>query len=99
MKALATIIITVYIIVSTAAAPVAYNYWAILGLDIFAVVFWIIAFPLLASEVASFVVVTCAYYDYGTCYYYKRSIEKRDVNPYTYRNAMAAAAGLGGLEL
>jgi hypothetical protein len=105
-KAIATIIITVYIIVSSTATPVAYNYWAILGLDIFAIVFWIIAFPLLASEVAGFDIVSvdvapvsgCDYYGYDLCYI-KRSVVKRDLNLYTYRNALAAAAGLGGLEL
>jgi hypothetical protein len=82
---------------------VAYNYWAILGLDIFAIVFWIIAFPLLASNVASFdtFISDCDFYGYNICYKKKRGVGlvKRDVNVYTYRNAMAAAAGLGGLEL
>jgi len=106
--AIATIIITVYIIVSSTATPVAYNYWAILGLDIFAIVFWIVAFPLLASEVAGFDIVAvnipvtipgCTYYGYNLCYK-KRGVTlvKRDLNLFTYRNALAAAAGLGGLE-
>jgi len=106
--AIATMIITVYIIVAEFAVPVIYNYWAILGLDIFAVIFWIISFPLLASEVADFVVFdnynndyTCSYYIGDYCVY-KRSLglSKRfwiDSST-TYRNAMAAAAGLGGLE-
>jgi hypothetical protein len=106
-KAIATIIITVYIIVSSTATPVAYNYWAILGLDIFAIVFWVIAFPLLASEVAGFDPVSvnvapisgCYFYGYNLCYKSKRGVVKRDLNLFTYRNAMAAAAGLGGLEL
>lgn len=96
-------IIVVYNGVSALVLPVAYNYWAILGLDIFAVVFWVISFPLLASEVGDYTVVTddCVYEFDGYCYK-KRwlSLEKRDTtNPTTYRNAMAAAAGLGGLEL
>jgi hypothetical protein len=82
--------------------PVLYNYWAILGLDIFATIFWIISFALLASEVASHPIVT-----YCTFYYFCYSYKKRDVdlakrattNVVTYRNAMAAASGLGGLEL
>jgi hypothetical protein len=82
---------------------VLYNYWAILGLDIFAIVFWIISFSLLASEVAAYKIVTytdyCAYYYYGYCVK-KRSLEERATDGvYTYRNSMAAAAGLGGLEL
>ncbi|KIM92933.1 hypothetical protein OIDMADRAFT_62057 [Oidiodendron maius Zn] len=106
--AIATIIITVYIIVSSTATPVAYNYWAILGLDIFAVIFWIVAFALLASEVAPFNAVTypsvttpnCIYYVYGFCVRNKRGLglAKRIFSLGTYRNALAAAAGLGGLE-
>lgn len=92
----------------------AYNYWAILGLDIFAIVFWLISFALLAWEVSVF---GWGVYDYGysgdsSCYDYlgySYCYKKRDVSSviskrattdlYTYRNALAAAAGLGGLEL
>jgi hypothetical protein len=101
-------IITVYIIVAQTGAPIIYNYWAILGLDIFAIVFWIISFSLLGSEVASYQIVTyssndCIYSYAGVCYF-KRSralehLTKRSTDIYTYRNAMAAASGLGGLEL
>lgn len=81
----------------------AYNYWAILGLDVFAIVFWIVAFALLASEVAPFSTVTpsCLYYLYGFCVSKKRDIglAKRNFSLVTYRNVLAAAAGLGGLEL
>ena len=83
-----------------------YNYWAILGLDIFAIVFWITSFSLLASEVATYSNLIDSYsYDDCTLYYYgycvkKRSLEERATGAvYTYRNAMAAASGLGGLEL
>jgi len=98
-------IITIYIIVAETGAPIIYNYWAILGLDIFAIVFWIISFSLLASEVAAYQIVTyhddCLYSYAGVCYYKRsRALETRaTTNVYTYRNAMAAASGLGGLEL
>ena len=99
-------IITIYIIVAETGVPIIYNYWAILGLDIFAVVFWIISFSLLASEVAAYQIVTykfnnCVYSYAGVCYYKRsRALESRaTTNVYTYRNAMAAASGLGGLEL
>ena len=97
-------IIAIYVIVAETGAPVMYNYWAILGLDIFAIIFWITSFSLLASEVAAYHIVTytnhCTYYYYGYCVK-KRSLEERaaTTNVYTYRNAMAAASGLGGLEL
>ncbi|KAF8849191.1 hypothetical protein BDZ45DRAFT_559529, partial [Acephala macrosclerotiorum] len=102
--AIATIIITVYIIVAETCAPVIYNYWAILGLDIFAIVFWIVSFAYLASEVAAYQIVT--YSDTCTYTYYGYCLKKRDMDLtkrattdiYTYRNSMAAASGLGGLE-
>jgi len=103
--ALASIIIVVYVLAASIALPVAYNYWAILGLDIFAIVFWLISFALLASEVAAYSVVDYTYTDYS-CYYYDDCSKKRDLGldkratttVATYRNAMAACAGLGGLE-
>lgn len=106
-SAIATIIIAVYVIVASTAAPAAYNYWAIIALDSLMVLFWIVSFAYLAYEVASVQLVTYTYtdclYSYaGVCYYKnKRSLEiaKRSTTVYTYRNVMAAAAGLGGLEL
>lgn len=82
-----------------------YNYWAILGLDIFAIIFWLVSFAYLASEVAAYQIVT--YTDTCTYVYYGYCLKKRDVDlakrattdVYTYRNSMAAASGLGGLEL
>jgi len=102
--AIATIIITVYIILATFIWPIIYNYWAILGLDIFAIVFWLTSFALLASEVAglsfySSASDSCYYYD-GVCYRkQRRALGKRATTDIkTYRNSLAAAAGLGGLE-
>jgi len=104
--AIATMIISIYIIVASTGAPIMYNYWAILGLDIFAIVFWITSFSLLASEVAAYQVVTyttdtCIWEYDGYCYKNKRSMnmmKRSTTDVYTYRNAMAAASGLGGLE-
>lgn len=105
--AIATIIITVYVLLATFIWPIIYNYWAILGLDIFAIVFWLSSFALLASEVADNPLSyyddtsdSCYYYD-GVCYYRKqrRALGKRaTTNVKTYRNSLAAASGLGGLE-
>jgi hypothetical protein len=99
-------IIVVYNLVASLGAPAIYNYWAILGLDIFAVIFWLISFALLASETAGWSIVT---YYYDDCdYYYGYCVKKRDIaalskrattNLYTYRNSMAACSGFGGLEL
>jgi len=109
---LATMIITVYYIVAITALPAAYNYWAILSLDIFAVIFWIISMSLLAWEVAAFSWAfgvgsdssgsNCTYVAYyGDVCYKKRDAalgKRATTDLYTYRNALAAAAGLGGLE-
>lgn len=98
-------IITVYYIVAVTALPTFYNYWAILGLDVFAIIFWIISFSILAWEVAEYgweVTYTYSYCAYGYCYKKRDTpfLEKRaTTNVYTYRNALAAASGLGGLEL
>jgi len=106
--AIATLITVVYILVAELSAPAAYNYWAILGLDIFCIIFWIISMSIMAWEVAatswyindSSSGSTC-YYDYtlleDVCYK-KRDLTKRYTTYYTYRNVMAAAAGLAGLE-
>jgi hypothetical protein len=104
--AIATMIITVYVIAAE-RAPMIYNYWAILGLDIFAIVFWVISFSLLASEVASWVIYTdnfgCTTDIFGDVVCYKKrslGLSKRfwTTSPYRYRDSMAAASALGGLE-
>jgi hypothetical protein len=98
-------IIVVYYLVATIAMPIIYNYWAVLGVDIFAVIFWLISFALLASEVAAYQIVYdtgCSYTFDGYCYK-KRGLnllpKRATTNAATYRNALAAASGLGGLEL
>jgi hypothetical protein len=71
------------------------------------VLFWVVSFAYLAYEVASVQIITytyddCLYYYAGVCYYKNKrglGISKRTTTVYTYRNVMAAAAGLGGLEL
>lgn len=96
-------IIAVYYFVASTGLPAAYNYWAIIGLDIFAIIFWLISFAVTAAQVSAY----SWYYStgYSCTYYYGYCVKKRELAPrattniYTYRNAMAAAAGLGGLEL
>jgi len=100
--AITTMITAVYILVATFAFPIAYNYWAILGLDIHGVLFWLISFALLASEVSTYksdvvdVVNNCVW-EFGVCYY-KRAILKRDTTVSDYYHAMAATAALGAFE-
>ncbi|PSS10548.1 hypothetical protein M430DRAFT_60985 [Amorphotheca resinae ATCC 22711] len=104
--ALATIIISSYVLLASLVWPIIYNYWALLGLDIFSIIFWIISFSLLASEIADYSWAfhggfSCAYDAftglYDLCARKRGVLGKRD-SVYTYRNALAAACGLGGLE-
>ncbi|KAG4434884.1 hypothetical protein IFR05_009644 [Cadophora sp. M221] len=101
--AIATLIITIYNIVTITISPVFYNYWAAIGLDAFVLIFWLISFSLLASEAAAWSIIThysdnCAYSTIAYCYRKRALIQKRSTDYRTYRNAMAAGAGLGGLE-
>ncbi|KAG9230331.1 hypothetical protein BJ875DRAFT_431868 [Amylocarpus encephaloides] len=99
--AIATLIITAYNIVSFVALKPAYNYWAVLGLDIFGIIFWITSMGLMASWVSGFndLYYTPSYSCYPFCY------KKRDLVPRTiyaddsYLGAMKATAGLAGFEL
>jgi len=97
--AIATIIITVYIIVAT-YVPIIYNYWAILGLDIFAVIFWLVSFAYLASEMGAVKTLYDDYYnsyssDYSgsNCYTYSDGVtyctRKRDLSVFSKRTSAA----------
>ncbi|KAF9878592.1 integral membrane protein [Colletotrichum karsti] len=90
--AVATVIVTTWLIVAKYGAPKAYNYWAVLALDCFLVVFWLCAFALLASE-AAYVFALGAYCDYYVdCYASTRAALL------IISACMSAAAGVGGLE-
>jgi len=91
--AIATLLSSIYILVAHFGPPAAYNYWAILGLDIFHTVFWLISFAYLAST-AAFVLTTVTSYSYGGYIYYSGYT----TNDAVYGAILAAAAGLGGLE-
>jgi len=68
-------------------APVIYNYWAILALDIFLVIFWLCSFSLLASQVSLSYSFSYGYYDS----YYDSTL--------AWASCLVGAAGLGGVEL
>ncbi|ROV99372.1 hypothetical protein VSDG_03990 [Cytospora chrysosperma] len=91
--AVATMIITVYYIVVEYGPIHGYNYWAVLALDMFAIVFWIASMALLASQVAPWMIdgyTVCGYY---TCDTY--ALTGTDL---TVVSCLCAAAGLGGVE-
>ncbi|RYP80449.1 hypothetical protein DL769_002476 [Monosporascus sp. CRB-8-3] len=89
--AIATLIASIYCLVAHFGPPEAYNYWAILGLDIFLLVFWLASFAVLAAQVAPLLAYYSTYSDYYGYYDY-------DAAALTYTGALAGAAGLGGLE-
>ncbi|KAI1433859.1 hypothetical protein GGR50DRAFT_695709 [Xylaria sp. CBS 124048] len=88
---LATIISSIYLLVAHFGSPKAYNYWAILGLDIFLVIFWLISFALLAAQSDSIIALSNSGYYY---YYYGSDSDAVSI----YGAICAAAAGLGGVE-
>jgi hypothetical protein len=96
MQAVATIITLIYILVATYSQPIIYQYWAILALEIFCLIFWLISFALLASEVAIAAAYTCGgYYDYyGN--YYSDSCSSATLG---IIGLFGACAGVGGIEL
>ena len=86
---------SIYQIVAHYGPQAAYNYWAVLGLDIFNLVMWLTAFALLASEVAPFLSAgstTCNYL--GRCT--KTSLAG---DALTLAATQMTAAALGGVEL
>ncbi|KAI0151587.1 hypothetical protein GGR57DRAFT_470787 [Xylariaceae sp. FL1272] len=83
--AIVTLISSIYILVAHYGPPRAYNYWAILGLDIFLVLFWLISFAVLASQAAA-VLSVASYYDGDYV-----AISN------TFGGILAAAAGIGAL--
>ncbi|KAI1205578.1 uncharacterized protein F4807DRAFT_275267 [Annulohypoxylon truncatum] len=93
--AIATIITSIYCLVANFGPPKAFNYWAILGLDIFLVIFWLISFALLAAQVAAAFVYYDDYSDYYDDYY---DLSSYDTAIKTYIGCLAGAAGLGGVE-
>lgn len=97
LQAIATIITLIYILVATYSQPIIYQYWAILGLEIFCLIFWLISFALLASEVALAAAYDCGgdYYDaYGI--YYTTTCSSATLGLIAL---FGVCAGVGGIQL
>lgn len=101
-----TFITSIWLTVAFSCAPQAYNYWAVLSMYIFLYIFWVVSFGIMAADAAAYLVVDAASYDYCDDDYY--SYYGGDCSSYTYGLSdadktfgaiMAAAAGLGALEL
>ncbi|KAI1251308.1 hypothetical protein MGN70_005874 [Eutypa lata] len=93
---IATLISSIYCLVARFGPPNAYNYWAILGLDIFLLLFWLISFAVLAAQIAPYITYYSDYSDYYDGYYSYYSTY--DAAYLTYLGVLAGAAGIGGIE-
>ncbi|KAH7381508.1 hypothetical protein BKA66DRAFT_570650 [Pyrenochaeta sp. MPI-SDFR-AT-0127] len=92
--ALATLITGIYLLVAEYSSPRLYNYWAILGLDIFLVIFWLCSFAPLAAQVSYFFYYFNNSY-YGYSYYDKYYFQGATLS---WISCLATAAGLGGVQ-
>jgi len=86
VTSLVSIVTLIYIISASNCAPAAYNYWAILSLEIFCVLFWLISFAVLATNVV--------YSNSAVCDYDECIVEGLSDAGYA---ALSTAAGLGGV--
>ncbi|EXJ86186.1 hypothetical protein A1O1_06556 [Capronia coronata CBS 617.96] len=106
----ASLVIFAYYFVALSRKPALYNRWAVLGLEIFGVFFWLLSFGLLANWTN---VHNSFWFGQNGSYGFwhapfdpsdiglrTRSIVKRGTNKYHTGVALAGtAAGLGGVEL
>jgi hypothetical protein len=106
MQSLATIIIASYSISTQYISGwnVAYNYWAVLALDIFGVIFWLSSMAALAATRSTFIFPTtideCVNYgDGGVCDKKRDLIKRGYVATYAYLNMMSGSAGLAAIEM
>ncbi|KAF2810328.1 uncharacterized protein BDZ99DRAFT_563235 [Mytilinidion resinicola] len=105
ITSLGTFIIVGYSVATSRIASLhsAYNYWAVLALDILAAIFWLASMADLAATRTSFKYPTtingCVNYGYGGICYRKRDLEKRAVATYGYLDMMSACAGLSALNM
>ncbi|ROT42242.1 hypothetical protein SODALDRAFT_326426 [Sodiomyces alkalinus F11] len=89
--AIATIITSIWHLVSHYSAPALYNYWAVLALDIFLVFFWLISFAILADRTAWVFNIFSNNCSFGVCY----QPAGLDL---ALSSCMAAASALGGIQ-
>lgn len=109
MQSIATFIIVLYSVLTyhVEACHAAYNYWAVLALDIFAIIFWLSSMAYLAATRNAYIYpiyVTgdiCPDGSYYGCGIRKRDIDlmKRDMTTSGYLDMISASAGLAGLEM
>lgn len=97
-QSLATLITTIYILITAEFYPITYNYWPALGLDIFLVVFWLVSFALTASEAKHYYQVSP--YEDGC---FRKLLRRQEcfhtTSSSTYRDVLKAIAVFGAFEL
>ncbi|KAM3073424.1 hypothetical protein ACMFMG_004679 [Clarireedia jacksonii] len=92
----ATILIILYILVSTHHFSVIYNYWAIACLDIFLVIFWFVAFIVTSNQVSHNGNNRYWYCGPVFCTFYKRDLLELEARDEDYGSAlMQRDGGLG----
>jgi hypothetical protein len=87
---------TAYNLLSSKFYPIAYNYWVVLGLDRFLVIFWLISFALTASEAEQYNQLWV--YD---CFdrLIRRQGCSHETSSFTSRNILRVTAAFGAFEL
>jgi hypothetical protein len=85
---LRTLFTSIYYLVVRFSQPAGYNYWAVLGLDIFLVIMWLSQFAALGADASAY----RAYYSTHSSRYYSGYVS-------LWYALMAAGAGLGAIEL
>jgi hypothetical protein len=79
----------------------AYNYWAVLGLEIFMIIFWLSSMAALASLRSTFTIPVnidgCFNDGSGGVCFRKRALMKRAVATKGYLNMMSGAAALSAI--
>jgi hypothetical protein len=95
-QAVLSMLTSVYQFVAHYGPPAAYNYWAILGLEIFNIIMWLCSFALLASEVAPIFGEGSYTYNSRTGRYTRTGLTGLAL---TLAATQMTAAALGGVEL
>ena len=96
MQAIATFIICTWYIVSVIKSPSVYNGIAVLVFECFQVIWWLSAWTNLAAWAAAYTYVDDNCYGDDHCYK-KRGITQTSWE--SYRNAIAAGAAIGAVNL
>jgi hypothetical protein len=113
LQSIATFVVIGYYLLSTIKFPQFYNRIAVLVLECFMVVWWLACWANLAAWAAAYTAIDTSFASSGTvttgsggtycyngvCVKSKRELAKRSLNWRAYRGALAAAAGIGALNL